>query len=75
MELSQDEVDNFWKLAISQTLTGGYNGKKSPILSRYSDDEREILRPEETSILHRSLGKLKFIQRLLISMVNVNKIN
>ena len=53
------EADNFWKTVISQTLTGGYNGKRPLILSKYFENGSEIPRPEDTSILHRSLGELK----------------
>jgi hypothetical protein len=53
------EADNFWKAVISRTLTGGYNGKRPLILSKYFENGSEIPRPEDTSVLNRGLGEIK----------------
>ena len=56
---SDPNADKFWNTVISQTLTGGHDGKHPFVISKYHSNGQQVPRPEASSFLHWSVGELK----------------
>ncbi|MHB8396919.1 MAG: hypothetical protein ACYDAZ_06330 [Thermoplasmataceae archaeon] len=52
-------ADRFWNTVISQTLTGGHDGKHPFVFSKHYENGTEVPRPEASSFLHWGVGELK----------------